>query len=160
MGQLGGHVQQPQSLNKIDVALHAERVTDFTPHHLEAATDSHQDLACGDVRLDLFLPTVLSEPEQIRNGVFASGQDEHIGGARLPRLTFVIDNHAGNILQRGKVGEVGKVRQADHTHAQFIFAAIPAVRRRLYSAAFERNAVFIVNAVTAKIRNYAQARLR
>src|SRR5262245_42104115 len=99
------------------------------------------------MRPDCLLPTVLSEPEQVRNGVFAAGQDQYVSGASVLWLTRVIDDHVANALQCGKIGEVAKVWQTDNTHAQYIFAAGFAVSWRLRRSAFERQTIFIVNAV-------------
>src|SRR5258707_8937744 len=120
----------------------------LTSQHLEASAYSHQRLAGCCVRFDYRFPSVLPEPKQVRDCVLAAGQNYYISGARFFRSSGVINNHTGHILQRGKIREVRKVRKSDHTHAQTIFA----VKWRPHGAAFERNAVLVVDTVVVYVR--------
>src|SRR4030095_14525379 len=110
------------------------RVAYFTPKHLKTATDPEERFTGSYVRFDYRFPSVLPEPKQIGDRVFAAGQNHHISCARFFRSPRVIDNYTCHILQSGKICEVGKIRQPDHTHAETIFA----VERRPHRLAFER----------------------
>src|SRR5262249_46149740 len=139
-----------------DVAFRSVRVAYLTAEHLKSPANSYKRLPPGHVEPDIFFPIVRSEPKQIRDGVLASRQDQHVGLARLFRSPRVIDNQSRLAFQRGEVREIRKVREPYYTHAQSVFT----VERRLNSTAFERNAVFIINAVIVQVRDDSEALLR
>src|SRR6266404_9072094 len=141
--QHSGEIQEANPWHKLNVTLRVMWIAYLTSQHLEASTYSHQRLAGCCVRFDYRFPSVLPEPKQVRDCVLAAGQNLYISGARFFRSSCVINNHTGHILQCGKIREVRKVWQPDHAHAQTILA----VDRRPRGAAFERNAVLVVDTV-------------
>src|SRR5258705_5887212 len=148
----GCEIQEVQARQRLNVALRVMWIAYLTSQHLEPSAYSQERLAGCRVRFNHPFPSVLPEPKQIRDCVLAAGQDQHIGGACFFRAPRVIENHTWHVLQRGKIREVGKVRQPDHTHAQTILA----VEWRSHRPAFERNTIFIVYAVIAEIRDNAE----
>src|SRR5260370_17806517 len=145
-----------QAGHGVDVTLGAVRVAYVAPEHLEAAANPDEGLASRRVRFGHWVPSVLPEPEEIGNSVLAARQNQHVGGTRFFGPPGVVENYAGHVFERGKLREVGKVRQPNHAHAQAIFA----VGRGSAGATFERNTIFIVNAVIVQIRNDTETRLR
>src|SRR5882762_1321801 len=129
----GCEIQEVQAWHRFNIALRVMWIAYLTSQHLEASTYSQERLAGCCVRFDYWFPSVIPKPQQIRDRVLAAGQNQHISGARFFRSPRVIDNYAGYVLQCGKVREVGKVWQPNHTHAQTIFA----VERRPHRATFE-----------------------
>src|SRR6266852_3348448 len=115
--QHGGKIQELQAWHAFNVTLGAMRVAYLAPQHLEAAADPDERLPSGHVRFDYRLPAVLSEPQEIRNGVLTAGQNQHIGRSPFFGPACVVDSHVGHVFQGSKIREVGKVRQSDHAHA-------------------------------------------
>src|ERR1044072_3545626 len=152
----GGEIQEVEARHEFNVALRVIWIAYLTSQHLEASAYSNKWLAGSRVRFDYRLPSILPEPKQIADGVLAAWQNQHISGSRFFWSPRVVDNYAGHVFQRGEIREVGKVRKPDHTHAKTIFA----IERRPDRAAFERNAIFIVNTVIMEVRDDAEAGLR
>src|SRR5260370_8063944 len=118
-----------QAGHGVDVTLGAVRVAYVAPEHLEAAANPDEGLASRRVRFDHWVPSVLPEPEEIGNGVLTARQNQYVGGTRFFGPPGVVENYAGHVFERGKLRELGKVRQPNHPPAKAIFPIHPRSAR-------------------------------
>ena len=81
--------------------------------HLKTAADPENRNALRGKSKDLLLQTGIAKPEKVTHGVFRAGENQQIGDAQLSRAIDKAKAEGWVVTERGKISEVGDMRQAD-----------------------------------------------
>ena len=105
--------------------LHAFRIGNRPPQHLQPAADAKHYDAVRRGAFDRRLQPALAQPEQIGKHAFASGQKDEVRRAQIPHALHIAHRDGFILFKGAEIRKIGNARQTNYGNVNRLLFSLP-----------------------------------